>query len=254
MLSRAQSKLIHALQQRKSRETKGLFLAEGVRVVEELLRSGIDLDFAIVSTSLEDNDRGARLRRALAERCAVHHTSDRDLNEQSATEQPQGVLVVARVPEVELNGLRPQERSAVLVIDGVQDPGNLGTLMRIADAFSATMVALLPGTVDPWNAKVVRASAGSAFHLPIVQTGVDSLSEWLRTHKFELWGADMEGADAGRLTPPQRIALAVGNEGAGLSAELSNLVDRTVAIPISGRAESLNVAVAAGILMYLLTR
>src|SRR5262245_60239734 len=93
VLSRAQSKRIHALQQRKGRETKGLFLAEGIRVVEELVASTIDLDFALVATSLEDSERGSRLHRELAARCRVYMTTDQDLNAQSATEQPQGVLV-----------------------------------------------------------------------------------------------------------------------------------------------------------------
>ena len=254
MLSRAETRLIYALQQRKGRETKGLFLAEGVRVVEELLRSNIDLDFAAVATSLEDSDRGAHLRRALQERCAVHELSDRDLNAQSATEQPQGVLVVARVPVFQLADLRPEARSAVLVVDAVQDPGNLGTLIRTADAFAATFIAVLPGSVDPWNAKVVRASAGSTFHLPIVQTGVDSLSEWLIAHTHELWGADLNGEDVSAIARPDRVALAVGNEGAGLRDETRARVNRSVSIGMAGRAESLNVSVAAGILMYLLTR
>jgi RNA methyltransferase, TrmH family len=254
VLSRAQTSLIHALRQRKARETKGLFLAEGVRVVEELLRSGIDLDFAAVSTSFEDNERGSRLRRALEERCAVHELSDRELNAQSATEQPQGVLVVARVPSSELRDIQAVERSAVLVIDAVQDPGNLGTLIRTADAFALTFIAVLPGSVDPWNTKVVRASAGSTFHLPIIQTGGDSLFEWLRAHGHEVWGTDLNGTDVSGIAPPERVALVVGNEGAGLRHETRAQVDRTVSIGMRGRAESLNVAVAAGILMYLITR
>ena len=254
MLSRAQSRLIHALQQRKGRETKGLFLAEGVRVVEELVASTIDLDFALVATSLEDSERGSRLRRALAERCAIHELSDHDLNAQSATEQPQGVLVIARVPAVELDSITPAERSAVLVVDGVQDPGNLGTLIRIADAFAALAVTLLPGTVDPWNAKVVRASAGSTFHLPLVQPEGESLFDWLRVNDYELWGADVQGSDVSAVQRPKRIALAVGNEGAGLRPELQKRLTRTVGISMPGHAESLNVAVAAGILMYQITR
>jgi RNA methyltransferase, TrmH family len=254
VLSRAETRLIHALQQRKARETKGLFLAEGVRVVEELLRSGIDLDFAAVSTSLEDNERGSQLRRALEERCAVHELSDRDLNARSATEQPQGVLVVARVPSSQLRDIQAAERSAVLVVDAVQDPGNLGTLIRTADAFGLTFIAVLPGSVDPWNPKVVRASAGSTFHLPIIQSGTDSLFEWLRDHGPEVWGAELDGTDVSGIAPPERVALVVGNEGAGLHNETRAHLNRAVSIGMRGRAESLNVAVAAGILMYLLTR
>jgi TrmH family RNA methyltransferase len=140
------------------------------------------------------------------------------------------------------------------VIDAVQDPGNLGTLIRTADAFGLTFIAILPGSVDAWNTKVVRASAGSTFHLPIIQTGSDSLFEWLRHHGHEVWGADLNGIDVTGIARPERVALVVGNEGAGLRDETRPQLNRRVSIGMRGRAESLNVAVAAGILMYVLTR
>jgi TrmH family RNA methyltransferase len=108
--------------------------------------------------------------------------------------------------------------------------------------------------VDLWNPKVVRASAGSTFHLPVVQSDPSALLQWLRKHAFELWGAQTSGAEAGTLTVPRRVALALGNEGAGLRPELLSQVDHLVSIAMPGRAESLNVAVAAGILMYLVSR
>ncbi|HSL70150.1 MAG TPA: RNA methyltransferase, partial [Longimicrobiales bacterium] len=247
MLSRAESRLIHALHRRKARETAGFFLAEGVRVAEELVRSSIDLRFAVIATSLEDSARGSALRGALTERCPVHVLPEHELRAQAATESPQGVLIVARVPDTRLADVTPGERSTLLVSDGVQDPGNLGTLIRVADAFAATAVALLPGTVDPWNPKVVRSTAGSAFHLPIVQPAAGELFDWLDARDYRVLGADAAGSNAAELPSAPRSALVLGNEGAGLRAETRARVAQYVMIPMPGRAESLNVSVAAGI-------
>jgi TrmH family RNA methyltransferase len=254
VLSRSEARLIHALHRRKARETAGFFLAEGVRVAEEVVRSAIDLRFAVIATSLEDSPRGQALAAELAKRCAVHVLPERELRAQAATENPQGVLIVARVPGTRLADIVPAERSTLLVSDAVQDPGNLGTLIRVADAFAAAAVVLLPGTVDPWNPKVVRSTAGSAFHLPIVQPQPDELFGWLEAHDYRVLGADRAGIDAAQLPAAQRTALLLGNEGAGLRAETRARVSQYVTIPMPGRAESLNVSVAAGILMYLLTR
>ncbi|MBX6365616.1 MAG: RNA methyltransferase [Gemmatimonadetes bacterium] len=254
MLSRADAKLIRGLHRRKNRERDGLFLAEGVRVVEELARSGIDLRFAVASPSLEDTERGRALAATLEERGVLHRIGDAELAALAATETPQGILAVASIPRAELGEIVVQGAATVLVLDGVQDPGNFGTLVRSADAFAAAFVAVLPGTVDPWNPKAVRAAAGSAFHLPIVAATAGELLEWLGERGFAIYGADARGESVEAAPLAQRAALVLGNEGAGLSEEVRRAVDRLLSIPIRGRAESLNVGVAAGILLYLLTR
>lgn len=254
MLSSAEGRLITGLHRRKTRETQGFFLAEGVRVVEELVQADYDLRLAVVSTSLGDNERGQALRRRLAARTTVREVQEHELKRIAATDQPQGIVVVARVPAYSLASLRVGARSQVLVADAVQDPGNLGTLIRIADAFAADAVITLPGTVDTWNPKVVRASAGSSFHLPVMTSELGGLQAWLQEQAFDVVGAAMEGEPAEQVRFGERVALLVGNEGAGLSAEARALVTRLVSVPMPGRAESLNVAVASGILMYILAR
>jgi TrmH family RNA methyltransferase len=254
MLSRSEERLLRALQRRKARESQGFFLAEGVRVAEALVRTGIALELAIVSTTLEDTPRGRQLQDALAARVSLRIVPERVVRASAATENPQGVLVVARAPVALLADVRVNTHSRLLVCDAVQDPGNLGTLIRVADAFAAAAVILLPGTVDAWNPKVVRSAAGSSFHLPLVSASVADLSAWLRQHRFLTLGAAPGGAALEPESLPARAALIVGNEGAGLSEETQALVDRMVRIDMPGHAESLNVAVAAGILLYLLAR
>lgn len=254
MLTRADEKLVRGLARRKVRAAEGLFVAEGVRVVEELLRAGIVLRLVLVSSTLEDTERGAALAGRLAAAGPVRALASHELNRLSETKADQGVLVVAETPVPELAGLTPTGRAAALLLDGVQDPGNLGTLARSAAAFGCGLLACLPGTVDPWNPKAVRASAGALFRLPVVQPDPEALWEWLAEHGFALLGADAAGEPAGEAGPFRRVALAVGNEGAGLSAAVRERCERLVAVPMRGGTESLNAAVAGGILLYEITR
>lgn len=259
VLGRAEEKRIRGLSRRRQREREGLFIAEGIRVVEELLATDTVLRTIVITSSLGDTDRGGRLRerlerRAEADGVALREADDATLRDLSGTATPQGVLVVAEIPRVELSALRPRGASVVLVLDGVQDPGNLGTLARSAAAFGCEAVACLPATVDPWNPKSVRASAGSVFRLPVVQASLTELDEWLARHGYLLAAADTAAAAIGSEPLPQRVALVLGNEGAGLSDEVAARCERGISIPMKGGTESLNVAVAGAILLYELTR
>jgi RNA methyltransferase, TrmH family len=253
-LTRAEERLVRALHARKRRETQALFLAEGLRVAEDALDAGIVLRLAVVATSLEDTARGLALRARLDRTTTVRHVPETVLARLAPTETPQGVLLVAETPAASFGDLAPAARTLVLVLDGVQDPGNFGTLVRAADAFAAAAVIALPGTVDPWNAKAVRAAAGSSFHVPIVQSTHAEVGAWLKEAGFTILAADASGTPVAGVARTPRTALIVGNEGVGLTRAAAALAVERVAVPIAGRAESLNVGVAAGILLYELTR
>ena len=254
MLTRSEDKLVRGLLRRRVREAEGLFLAEGVRVVEELLEAQVVPRMALVSSSLEDTERGSALGSRLEAATRVHRLTPSQLGQLTDARTDQGVLVVAETPEKELESVEPEGPAVALVLDGVQDPGNLGTLARVADAFGCLLLAGLPGTVDAWNPKAVRASAGALFRLPVVWPEAEALWGWLDRHGFSLLGADAAGAAVGERPGSQRTALVVGNEGAGLSPEVRARCEGLVAVPMRGRTESLNVAVAGGILMYEMTR
>jgi TrmH family RNA methyltransferase len=253
-LSAAETRRIRALSRRRSREAAGRFLAEGVRVVEELLDSGLTVELAVVGPGLRESERGRALLLRLEARTDVREVGRGELRELADTETAQGVLAVAVAPETDLAGLVPAGRAVVLVLDGVQDPGNLGTLARSAAAFGCAALVALPGTVDPWNPKAVRAAAGASFRVPVIREEVAVVMEWLSRHGFVLVGADAAGEPVDRAALPQRVALVLGNEGAGLSADVAARCERMVAVPMRSGTESLNVAVAAGILLYELTR
>jgi TrmH family RNA methyltransferase len=251
-LSKSEEKLVNALSRRRERERQGLFIAEGVRVAEEFLAAGIDLQLALLAPSLEDTARGKHLARTLGRHDAVRHVSDHALERLAATESPQGVLLAGRIPRQQWPHAFASN-AVVLVLDAVQDPGNFGTLARTAAAFGVAALIALEGTVDPWNPKAVRAAAGASFRIPILPAQPDRAFTFLREHGFRILAADAHGEE---LSVPAagRNALIVGNEGAGLSAAARAAADAVVSVPTPGPVESLNVGTAAGILLYLLTR
>lgn len=254
MLTASETRLLHALKSRSGREKHRAFLVEGVRVVEELVGSAIDLKFAVAAPSLEDSRRGRALAEWLAANTLVRNVREAELKPLADTETPQGVIAVAGMPQHALSDIGLAARALVLVLDAVQDPGNLGTLIRSADAFGAAGVVALPGTVDFWNPKVVRAAAGSAFRVRLVSESAEPVWQWLAAHDVTVCGADVRGIGIADARIGERAALVVGNEGGGLRKETRAHVNSMLAIPMTGRAESLNVAVAAGILLYELSR
>lgn len=254
MLSRAEEKLVLSLAHRRRRAAEGLFMAEGVRVVEELLDAGLVPRLSLVAPSLEDGPRGQALAARLAAAGPIRSLGEPELNRLAGTRTPQGVLVMAEIPSTDLDHEDPGDRSSVLVLDGVQDPGNIGTLARSAVAFGCRLLVCLPGTVDAWNPKAVRASAGALLRLPVVEAEPAAFVAWLHRHDVTLLGADAAGEPVTGTHGAGRIALAVGNEGAGLTETVRQHCHRLIAVPMVGPAESLNVAVAAGILLYELMR
>ena len=254
MLTKADTRLIHALKSRRGREKHGLFLVEGVRVVEDLIASGIDLEFAVTATTLGDNARGRSLYEQLCGVTSVRELDERGLAQITDTETPQGAIAVARIPQFQLANLEVRPSSLLVVLDAVQDPGNLGTLVRSADAFGAAAVIALPGTTDFWNPKVIRSATGAAFRRPLLNTSDDETWEWLAEHDVAVCGADMNGTPVDSFHVDGAIALVVGNEGAGLREATRARLTHLVAIPMRGETESLNVAVAASILLYEFSR
>ena len=251
--------MIRDLHRRRGRERRGLALAEGVRLLEEALATGIAIRGVAASPALESTTRGKALKAALDARgIRVEEVSEADLETLADTEHPQGVVAVIEPKHWTLEDIRFTLGTVVLVLDGVQDPGNVGTMLRSALGLGAAGAVALKGTADLTNPKVIRAAMGASFRLPAVTAAPDELVAWARLQRAELWVADTSGDAIDRL--PVRgqnrspVALVVGNEGAGVSPPLDSAADRRIAIPLARGVESLNVAVAAGILLYEVAR
>jgi TrmH family RNA methyltransferase len=245
--------LARDLRRRRSRERHQLFVAEGVRAVEELLASPLELRGVLAAPQLSDAPRGALLRESLRARgIDVTELSSHDFASAAETDSPQGVLAIGVVPDRSIDRFTLADRARLVVLDAVQDPGNVGTILRTAAALGAAAAVTMPGTVDLWNAKVVRSAMGALFHHPVFTATWAELDALRSRHPFEIWGADAAGTPLEQLVPPPRLALLVGNEGAGLSDDARGRVAHLAALPISSSVESLNVAVATGILLYQL--
>jgi TrmH family RNA methyltransferase len=252
VLSQRATTLVHRLKTRKGRRREALVLVEGVRAVTAALDGGARLRLGVVSDRLEGRPGGRELKARLGDLgVEVRHVSDSELAALSDTETPQGVLLVAEERDVPLGAFVP---GRWLVLDGVQDPGNAGTLVRAAVAFGLDGVVALDGTVDLWSPKAVRASAGLGFRIPIGRSSSRALLEICREAGVALLVADPAGADVGGVDLSGPVALVMGNEGAGACPELVRAAEAIVAVPMHGPAESLNVGVAGSVLLYALSR
>lgn len=230
-------------------------MAEGVRSVEELIKSPLNIRGILAAPQLDDAPRGLALRASIAERGAdLANVNELEFRSAAETESPQGVIAIAEIPQHSFDQLTGKKSLRLLVLDALQDPGNVGTILRTAAALGADATVALPGTVDIWNAKVVRAAMGASFHHPAFHSTAESLMSFLVNENAEIWGADTGGTPVDTAIAPARLALAVGNEGAGLSSSLRAQVNRLVSLPISSAIESLNVSVATGILLYQLRK
>ena len=245
---------IRDLHLRRGRERRRLTLAEGIRLIEEALSSRAEIEAAVIAPSLEHTPRGAALIESLGSAgIRIERVSDKELEALAETEQSQGIIAVVKLPEWSPANLDLAGRKAVIVLDGVQDPGNAGTILRTALGLGAAGMIALPGSVEIANPKVVRGSMGAAFRLPVLAIGHDELLGWLRQESVELLVAEVGGAPIQSIKPVGPVALVLGNEGAGVSPALKS-AGRAVGIALPGGAESLNVAVAAGILLYEVMR
>jgi TrmH family RNA methyltransferase len=234
------------LKLRKGRDRQGKFLAEGVHLVIEALEAGAKMESIIY-----DQEKGLPSEvTSLIKDVSIVAVSPHVLAKLSETEQPQGVLAVIHKPKFHID-FTSSIGTLWVALDGVQDPGNLGTIIRSADAVGASGVLLGRGTVDLYNAKVVRSTMGSLFHLPVVE---GDLIEWLpqlKSHQIQIIGAGLGGeSSCYEVDLSDPICIVMGNETKGLSTEVQKLLDQQVRIPMPGRAESLNVAMATTVLLF----
>lgn len=231
---------------KKERDKTGRFLIEGFHLVEEALKEENLVGQVILSQNAE-----VPVHFKL-EGIEVTYAANDVLKAISDTETPQGIAAVCEQKKMNIDEINPQK---VLLIDAVQDPGNIGTMIRTADAAGMDAVILGEGCADPYNPKVIRSTQGSLFHMPVIKGNLADIIDQLKNRDIPVLGTALEGADpfekVGKL---ESFALLVGNEGQGVDKELLSKTSQNLYIPIYGKSESLNVGIAAGILMYYLRK
>ncbi len=252
--SASNSRIKEAIRIRERRRpgAENLFFIEGTKIVGMALAARVEMREVFFADHFAAKKEGGDLLRLLSETAAaVCRVADHVFAKLSDTEAPQGIAAVVSYPILSLDTLPPVSPTLCVVIDGVRDPGNLGTIIRTSDAAGADAVILLEGTCDAFSTKVIRATAGSIFNLPLALSGYDELSAWLQKRGMRIAVTAADAAlsifDAD-LTGP--IAFVFGNEASGVRKPIRDAADLAVRIPLYGKAESLNVATAAAICLY----
>jgi TrmH family RNA methyltransferase len=229
-------------------------VAEGLHLAAEALEADADIEFAVVSPAIERSPEGLAIRERLQQaRVVVHETADTVLESLQDARSPQPMVLVARRRDPDLAAVLDERRgpALVMVTHGLQDPGNLGSILRTADAAGATAMVACGEGVDLYHPRAVRATMGSIFRLPVAMADAATVLEELRRRGIATVAADpraeIELARCGLTSP---VALWIGGEGGGLPREILDAADRTVRIPMAAGVESLAAPAAAAVLLY----
>jgi len=246
-LSNPLVKQARALRQKKVRLESGSFLLEGIHHVGEAMDAGWHVESVLYAPDLLTSNFARDL--ILRLETTPQPVSAQVMESLADKDNPQGILAVVRQKQTQLKELKPLEYAAAIV--SPQDPGNVGTILRTLDAVGADALFLLDGGVDLYHPTTVRASMGTIFWKPVIQISFDEFVRWSHEGNYQLIGTSARGdVEYQTFVPNPPWILVLGNEQRGLSAEETNACDVTVSLPMKGRVSSLNLAVAAGVLLY----
>lgn len=235
------------LRERKARNKSSKYIIEGYRLIQEAFIASLPIEYIMVSEDSKEKT-SQYLGKFIDKNTKIYGLKKELFKEICSTEQPQGIIAVAKMKVVDLD----YNGNFYLLCDKVQDPGNLGTIIRTAHAAGVDGVILTKGTVDLYNDKTIRATMGSMFHIPIIfDDEGNSITKGFISKGFSLLATSLEGdRDFFKEDLSGKIIITVGNEGNGVSEEIFKLSDKKVRIPMPGGAESLNVAIATAIILY----
>jgi TrmH family RNA methyltransferase len=242
---------IKKLHQKKFRDAKGLFLIEGWKSVLDAVDAGVEFVHVLIDVKrVPDKNLLKKIHSAAV---AVYEVSAKDVESVSDTVNAQGIIAAARKFDSTgtIHSVVRLPAALIVVLDSINDPGNLGTIIRTCDWFGADALVVGKNSVDMYNPKVVRATMGSLFHLPIAaEVDVLGFIEQCRKENFKVYSTELgESDDIRTISFAQKSLMIIGNESHGVSKELSRIADTRVSIPKFGKAESLNAAMACGIIL-----
>lgn len=247
-------KMLKSLHSKKGRQETGLFLAEGARLAIEASQMDVWPDTLLLSTAALARPQCRQLAQDAAERGGrCIETSEGVLTQITKRDNAQSVVGAYKQRFARIEGI-VRDAAIVIALDGVRDPGNLGTILRTADAIGAGGVALLGPHCDPYSVECVRASMGSIFAVPIAKTTFDALNVVRRARGYGLAGTSLDATEGLDAAAAEKIVLLMGNEQSGLAPDMAAACDALIKIPMRGRADSLNLAVATAVAAYDLWR
>jgi len=242
-------KFIKSLNQKKARESKKLFLIEGIRLAEEAVKSGVKIKYLIINEAVKNFPQ-------VNHDCCVLRLKNSLFKNLSETITPQGIIAVVKHVDIPLSKVKLGIHPFIVVLDGLQDPGNVGAIIRTAAAAGSSAVFFTNGSVELYNPKVVRSTMGSLFQVPIVnKLDADLLIKWLDERSINIVVADLNSEECYYCADLRKsLALVVGNENKGPGVAWKRAAKKIVRIPMSDLTESLNASVAAGVLIYEVIR
>jgi TrmH family RNA methyltransferase len=245
-------KQIRALRQRSERERSGLFFIEGIRLVAEALQTGAPVEWLVVAPTLLRSEFARSLIAEQAARgTAILEVTAEVFKSLSLKEGPQGLAAVVHQRWEELEQLRLGATSLWVALDAAQDPGNIGTILRTADAVGADGVILLGHCADPYDPAALRASMGAIFAQRLIKASFTDFAHWKRQHGYQVVGTSGAATHEYRsVRYPFPLVLLMGSEREGLTPEQQAICDLMVSIPMVGRSDSLNLAVATAVVLY----
>ncbi|MCB9191173.1 MAG: RNA methyltransferase [Flavobacteriales bacterium] len=240
-ISVADIKFVRSLQQKKFRKEYGLFVTEGIKPVKELLNSGLEIERVYATEALDflPNDHIV--------------ISEKELGRISGLKNPNRVLALARIPTTQFSWEKP----LVLLLDGISDPGNMGTIVRTAKWFGVTDIVCINDCVDAYDRKVVQSTMGALFHVSILYTEIDNVLKQADDHGYAICGTDMYGDSIFDFKPFKKTILAIGSESHGLSEGIRSSCKGLISVPnleSEQKVESLNAGIATGIVLSQLTK
>lgn len=242
-------KRIRKLRQRKHRTEHGALFAEGIAPVWQAVESGAAVEVVVVAPDLLTSDGARELVASLD--VPVQEVTPEAFASVAEREHPVGLGAIVSIPQRRLEDVELGAAPLVVALDEVGNPGNLGTVVRTADAAGADAVVVAGTAADPWHPGAVKASMGTVFSTPVVSAPLDALLDWARSRRLEIVATSAHGrVDHWTADYPERCLLLFGSEASGLSDETLATADEVVRIPQQGAASSLNLAVAAGIVIY----
>jgi len=245
-------KFIRKLEQKKYRQEAGVYFVEGLRTVGEAVQTGAPIEQLVVAPELLVSEFGQSLLDHPNLNGIEKIEVSAEIYEKIAhKEGPQGIGAVIRQNWQDLGSINVEKKDLWVALDAVADPGNLGTIMRTADGVGSRGIILLGNTTDPYDPTAVKASMGAIFSLSLAQADWDAFNTWRQTNHLTLIGtSDSAATDYQSVDYTRPLILLMGSERHGLTAEMTEACDQIVAIPMAGRSDSLNLAVATAVLLY----
>lgn len=245
-------KLVRSLENKKTRDLQGLYVIESVKLIEEAIKENVSFEFVFMSESLANKIDTSNLIKAFNENKIEYHIIENNLfKEVSNTVNSQGIIGIAKKHKNDIEAII-KNYNFMVFCDKLQDPGNLGTIIRTADAFGPCAVILSPSCVDAYNDKTVRACAGAIFRVPIVE--IENSLDFIKNIQGQKFSVISTVIDSDKsfenIDNPNKICLIIGNEGNGVSKEIKDASDECITIKMTGQTESLNASIAAAISIY----